>query len=92
MKIQQKFLSSTKGKLGGEHKKWATLRESWEFGYLHYTEDRLRYALQSLHLHGHHAQCERVKQTMEMFSCFYYLQHFGKHGITYELSGLENFR
>lgn len=41
---------------------------------------------------GHHAQCERVKQTMEMFSCFYYLQHFGKHGITYELSGLENFR
>lgn len=50
MKIQQKFLSSTKGKTGGEHKKWATLRESWEFGYLHYTEDRLRYALQSLHL------------------------------------------
>ena len=50
MKIQQKFLSSTKGKSGGEHKKWATLRESWEFGYLHYTEDRLRYALQSLHL------------------------------------------
>lgn len=50
MKIQQKFLSSTKGKTGGEHKKWATLRESWEFGNLHYTEDRLRYALQSLHL------------------------------------------
>lgn len=49
MKIQQKFQSSTKGKSGGEHKKWATLCESWEFGYLHYTEGRLRYALQSLH-------------------------------------------
>ena len=65
MKIQQKFLSSTKGKTGGEHKKWATLRESWEFGYLHYTEDRLRYALQSLHL----AITPSVKELNRLWRC-----------------------